>query len=163
MKATRFVPWTTALLAAGLLASLALRRPTPWLAQATAAENTAADNLGGLLQARYETAARLLDMEEKRLKQGGTTLAHVCEAARRVRDSAIELQVPREEQLRALSNYLAVTRDLETNVQRAFDNGVAPAADRESARYLRLDAEIALLRTQQMNGGVRRQRSIETP
>jgi hypothetical protein len=40
-----------------------------------------------------------------------------------------------------------VTRRLEARVDKATAQGAAPPSDRERARYIRLDAEIMLLRT----------------
>jgi hypothetical protein len=71
---------------------------------------------------------------------------NVYEAARRVRDSAMELTAEPAEQLTALTKYLAVTKRVEESMNRVVEKGVAPSSDRELARYLRLDAEIALLR-----------------
>jgi hypothetical protein len=109
-------------------------------------EHATAGELHQLLKARYDIAANLLDSEEKRLEDGRATLKSVYEAARRVRDSAMELTAEPAEQLAALTKYLAVTRRVEESMNRVVDQGVAPSSDRELARYLRLDAEIALLR-----------------
>jgi hypothetical protein len=130
-------------------ASLSLSRPTPGiLPHATAAENAPQEELDGLLKARYDTAKALLDMEERRLRDGVTTLGHVCETARWVRDSAVELPISTQERFGALTNYVNLTRRLEASVERAAAQGAAPPSDRESARYLRLDAEITLLRSE---------------
>ena len=40
------------------------------------------DDLNQFLKTRYETASNLLQVEEKRLHQGITTLGHVCEVGR---------------------------------------------------------------------------------
>jgi hypothetical protein len=123
-------------------------RPAPELVpQATAAERGGREELDQLLKARYETAKSLLDLEEKRLREGVTTIGRVCDAARWVRDSAVELPVSAQERLAALTNYVAVTRRLEASVDKATAQGAAPPSDRERARYIRLDAEIMLLRT----------------
>jgi len=73
-------------------------------------------------------------------------MMNLYEASCRLRDSAIELSSKPEEQLEALRNHLAVTRRLEESVNKAVETGVAPVLDKDFARYLRLDAEIALLR-----------------
>src|SRR4051794_22123524 len=62
--------------------------------------------LNELLQARFNTATNLLAMEQLRLAEGRATLVQVCEAARRVRDSALELPVSPAERVSALSNYV---------------------------------------------------------
>jgi outer membrane protein TolC len=124
-------------------------RPMPEIIPKTAAARQGGrEELSQLLQARYQAAKTLLDLEEKRLREGVTTLTRVCEAARWVRDSAVELPVSAQERLAALTNYVALTRRLEANVDRAAERGAAPPSDREAARYLRLDAEITLLRAQ---------------
>jgi hypothetical protein len=102
--------------------------------------------LNDLLTARYDSARRLLETEEKRLHEGHSTLRSVCEAARRVRDSAIELPLPPDERRAALASYVDLTRRLEESVSRVVEKGMAPASDKDLASYLRLDAEIALLR-----------------
>jgi hypothetical protein len=79
----------------------------------------------------------------------------VYEAARRLRDSAMELTAERAEQLAALTKYLAITRRLEEEMGRVVEKGAAPASDRELARYLRLDAEIVLLRVKLQGSGAR--------
>ena len=128
-------------------------KPLPQiLPQTVAAEPGGGEELNQLLKARYQTARNLLELEEKRLREGVTTLGHVCEAARWVRDSAIELPVSAEERLAALTNYVTLARRLEESVNRATDQGAAPPSERESARYLRLDAEIMLLRARLHDG-----------
>ena len=109
-------------------------------------EHATAGELHQLLKARYDIAANLLESEEKRLNEGRSTLMSVYEAARRVRDSAMELTAEPAEQHAALTKYLAVTRRLEESMNRMVEKGVAPSSDGELARFLRLDAEIALLR-----------------
>ena len=116
--------------------------------QATAAERGGREELDQLLKARYETAKSLLDLEEKRLREGVTTLGRVCDAARWVRDSAVELPVSAQERMGALTNYVAVTRRLEESADRAAARGALAPADQERARYIRLDAEVTLLRTE---------------
>ena len=59
------------------------------------------DTLAQLLNARYQSATRLLEAEEIRLNDGRSTLMSVCDAARRVRDSAIELPTGPEERVQA--------------------------------------------------------------
>ena len=124
-------------------------RPTPELVpQATAAEPGGRQELDRLLRARYETAKHLLDLEEKRLHEGVTTLGPVCDAARWVRDAAVELPVGAQGRLAALTNYVAVSRRLEEGVDQSAAKGALGPADRERARYNRLDAEITLLRAE---------------
>ena len=90
------------------------------------------DDLNQLLKTRYETASNLLQVEEKRLHQGVTTLGHVCEVARWVRDSAVELPVTAAERMAALTNYVELTRRLEESLNRAAETGAAASpADRE--------------------------------
>ncbi len=118
-------------------------------------EQAVTGELRQLLEARYDIAASLLVAEEKRLHGGYCTVTDVQEAARRVRDSALELMDEPAVQLAALTNYLAVTRRLEDLVNRRAERGTATLSDKELARYFRLDAEIALLRTKLQGGGAR--------
>ena len=148
----------------GILALL-VSLPIAWLVTAGRAaetansakqsEQTTAVELHQLLKARYEIAASLLEIEEKRLNEKRATLMRVYEAARRVRDSAMELTAESAEQLAALTKYLAVTRRLEDSMNRVVEKGAVPTSDRELARYLRLDAEIALLRVKLQGSGAR--------
>jgi hypothetical protein len=120
--------------------------------QAAAAERSEREELDQLLKARYQTAKSLLELEENRLREGVTTLGRVCDAARWVRDSAVELPVSTQERLAALTNYVGVTRRLEASTDRATARGALAPADRERARYVRLDAEIMLLQTELRHG-----------
>ncbi len=121
----------------------------------TPSDHATPGELHQLLRARYDIAIRLLETEEKRFNKGVTTLINVYEAARRVRDSAIELPGDAADKLAALTQYLAVTRRLEDSMQRAVERGVSPSSDLELARYLRLDAEISLLRARSQGPGAR--------
>jgi hypothetical protein len=123
-------------------------RASALVPQATAAEPGGRQELDRLLKTRYETAKGLLDLEEKSLQEGVTTLWRVSDAARWVRDSAIELPVSARERLASLTNYVALVRRLEEGVDRATAKGMLPQSDRERVRYLRLDAEVMLLRTE---------------
>ena len=148
----------------GILALL-ISLPIAWTVTAgRAAETTqsakqtepaTAGELRQLLKARYDIAASLLESEEKRLNEGRATLRSVYEAARRVRDSAMELTAEPAEQFAALTKYLAITHRLEDSMNRVVETGAAPSSDRELARYLRLDAEIALLRVKLQRSGAR--------
>jgi hypothetical protein len=65
-----------------------------------------------------------------------------------VRDSAVELPVGAQERLAALTNYVAVSHRLEESVEQSAAKGALGPADKEWARYNRLDAEITLLRAE---------------
>ena len=144
---------------------LLISLPIAWIVTASRAaettqsakqsEHATAADLSQLLKTRYDIAARLLESEEKRLNGGRATLMTVCEAARRVRDSAMELTAEPAEQLAALTKYLAVIRRLEDSINKTAEKGVMASSDRELARYLRLDAEIALLRVKLHGSGAR--------
>lgn len=108
-------------------------------------------DLNTLLQERYDAAAKLLEIEERRLSEGVTTLGRVCEAARWVRDSASELPLSSEKRIAALRKYVQLTRRLEENVRVATEKGAAPPSEQEVARFMRLDAEITLLRAKRPN------------
>lgn len=134
------------LLLAGTITSRWMPQPVPL---ARAAEKGDLGELDALLKARYQTANRLLNMEDQRLQKNVTTLGRVCEVARWVRDSAVELPGTSADRLKALTNYVALTRRLEASMNRAASIGAAASNDVETARYLRLDAEVTLLRAQQ--------------
>jgi len=148
----------------GILCILVLL-PAAWIAAGSHAAEAAQSpkqpapptvgELHQLLKARYDAAASLLEIEEQMLETGKSSLKKVVEAARRVGDSARELTGEPAEQLKALTKYLAVTRRLEDETNKAVEAGAAPPSDRELARYLRLDAEIALLRARLQEGGAR--------
>lgn len=152
-------------LSIGMLAVL-VSLPIAWIVTAGRAAETAsrpkqseratAGELSQRLKARYDIAVSLLEAEEKRLNLGKSTVTNVHEAARRVRDSAVELISQPAEQLAALTYYLAVTRRLESSVNDAVANGTMSPSDGDLARYFRLDAEIALLRVK-LHGGRARQ------
>ena len=130
-------------------------RAAETLQSAKQPKQATAEELHQLLRARYDIAAGLLEIEEKRLDQGKSTLMNVWEAARRVGDSAKDLTGAPAEQLTALTKYLAVTRRLEDGMNKVVERGAEPPSAKALARYLRLDAEIALLRMQLQGGGAR--------
>jgi hypothetical protein len=154
MKSTRPLFWFT--VAAMFLLNAAWRAPIrsdgSAGSQAAAAELGDNEQVGALLRARYTAASRLLELEEQRLQQGVTTLGRVCEVARWGRDSVLELPVSAEERVAALTKFVALAQRLEESVDRAVERGAAAEVDRETARYLRLDAEIALLRVRGQKG-----------
>ena len=144
------VGFAIAVVTLGILAPRGLdhQRISPLISLTTAASPTGQEEMNRLLQARYQTTSALLEMEQKRLGGGVTTLGRVCEVARWVRDAAVELPVGKEERRQALTKYLALARQLEENVGKAAEQGAAAPSDRDSARYLRLDAEVTFLRAQ---------------
>jgi hypothetical protein len=148
MRVTRKIPLV---LAAGALALATLLFSADLnlgsLTVAVRAAQPGADNeLNRLLRARYAAASKVLDLEEQRLQQGVTTLGRVCEVARWTRDAVMELPSARDERVPALAKYVSLARRLEENVNHAVEQGAAAPVDADTARYLRLDAEIALLR-----------------
>ena len=103
-------------------------------------------DLAGLLKARYDSASRLSEIEEAKLEKGRSMQATVCEASRRVRDAGLEMSTSSEQRLDLLNTYLETTRRFERSVSNVVEKGFASASDKELAHYLRLDAEIALLK-----------------
>ena len=104
------------------------------------------DRLHQLVQARYESARKVFQIEAALVEGGKSTLLNLCEAARRVRDAAVELSPAKEDVMAAHAQYLQVIRRFEASVNKVADAGMAPPLDKELARYLRCDAEIALLK-----------------
>jgi hypothetical protein len=110
-------------------------------------EQGAEDRFQQLLKSRYDSALKIFQIEETLVERGRSTLANLCVSARRVRDAALDLSSKREDQLAAHNQYLAVVRRFEENVNKVAESGMASPSDKELARYLRCDAEIALLKT----------------
>jgi len=102
--------------------------------------------LNQLLKARYETAAKLLQTEETRVKFGKSTMAEVYEAWRFVVDSFVELPVSPEERIAMLAKYVGLMKALEADTVVRVRVGKAEERDVMRAQYLRADAEIRWLR-----------------
>ena len=139
--------------------------PVAWIVTAAPAQDRAqspkqsepaiAGELSKLLKARFDSAVTLLEHMEKGLKEGGhPTELEVRDAALRVRDSALEMTGDPGEQVAALTKYLAIARRMEQLMRSRLLAGIAPSSHAELGRYLRLDAEIALLRTKLQGGKV---------
>ena len=119
----------------------------PGEAQGDKPPQPAADaELHRLLKTRYESAAKMLQIEEERLRFGQSTMALICEAWRLVADSFIELPVSPEERVAMLAKYVSVMQALETDTVARVRFGKALERDIAYAQYLRADAEIKLLR-----------------
>lgn len=99
-----------------------------------------------LLKARYESAAKMLQIEEERLRFGKSTMAVICEAWRLVADSFIELPVSPQERVTMLGKYVGVMQALEADTVARVRFGKAVERDVAYAQYLRADAEIKWLR-----------------
>jgi len=99
-----------------------------------------------LLKARYESAARLLQIEEARVRVGKSTMTDVYEAWRFVVDSFVELPVSAEERIGMLAKYVGLMQALEADTVTRVRFGKAEERDVARAQYLRADAEIRWLR-----------------
>lgn len=118
-------------------------------------ESAAAGELSQLLKARNESAVRILELAEKSLGEGRGTELEVREAALRARDSALDMRGAPADQLAALTKYVTIAGRIENLMNNRVKAGMAPLSELEFGRYLRLDAEIALVRTKIQENKVR--------
>jgi hypothetical protein len=99
-----------------------------------------------LLKERYNAALRELQARFHVFEAGMGALETLFDAAKRVLDSELELCLKPAERVGVREKYLELARAVEKIQQARFDAGRAGVADVEQARYLRLDAELQLLR-----------------
>lgn len=114
--------------------------------RAADADADAEAQLNQLLKARYEAAMKALELEEALLDAGLTTMGVVATTMRDVRDALLELPVPPAERVKVFSDYVARARKLEDRLAKRVEAGLGRPLDVVRGRYLRLDAEICLLR-----------------
>jgi hypothetical protein len=99
-----------------------------------------------LLKERYNAALAELRARYQRFEAGNDTLDALFDAARRVLDSELELCGKAAERVAVREKYLELAREVEKIQQARVDAGRAGAQDLEQARYLRIDAQLQLLR-----------------
>ena len=141
---------------------LAVSLPVAWILTASRAaeipqgveqsERATTGELSQLLKARFDSAVALLDFAEKQYTDRKAPAVDVRDAALRVRDSALEMAGDPAEHLAALTKYLTIARRIEELMKQRVLVGLAHSSEAELGRYLRLDAEVALVRAKLQGG-----------
>jgi hypothetical protein len=108
-----------------------------------------ADELQKLLIARNNAALTELQARGQELQAGRITLDVLLDAARRWRDSALELSEKPAEQMAIRAQILDLAQYIEAVHEAKVNAGTAKIADMAMARYFRIDAEIQLLKLKQ--------------
>jgi hypothetical protein len=122
------------------LANAALREALP-----------GADQLERLRVDRYNCAAQELAARYQELLAGRITLGTLLEAADRVRDSALALNLGPTERIRVHQQAVEFGRDIEKMFMGKITCGTARIADIAHARYWELDAEVRLQEEKRKN------------
>jgi hypothetical protein len=107
---------------------------------------TGDDDLRKLLKERYNAA---VDMGRARFQEyvaGRGTLDILLEAGRYVLRAEVELNDKPADQVRVREKYLELTKEIEKINNARFQAGQLSLADKEQAHYVRVDAEIQLLK-----------------
>jgi hypothetical protein len=104
------------------------------------------DELRRLLKERYNEAASELQARYKEFIAGRGDLDSLYEANRSLLESGLELTDKPEEKIALLAQRVGQAREIEQVNQGRYDAGRIPVQTLNRCRYLRLDAEIQLLR-----------------
>jgi hypothetical protein len=103
------------------------------------------DELHKLLQERYNAAVAEMQDRYREFQAGRGTVEVFGETAQRLVRAGLELSDKPADRIALLTDYVALTKEIEKINQARYDAGRIPHADLEQARYQRLDAEIQLL------------------
>jgi hypothetical protein len=104
------------------------------------------DELRKLLIARYNAAAAEMAARYKEFLAGKSIFEEMVDVGRRLVDSGLELSDKPAEQLALREKFFELALEVEKVQNARFAAGRIGAADLESARYLRLDAEVQVLK-----------------
>ena len=108
------------------------------------------DELRKLLIARYNAAVAEMELRYAEISAGRATFEVAAEAARHLVDSGIELTDKPAEQLAFREKYLELAKEVERIIKAQFEAGRIGEADLAKARYLRLDAEVQMLKAKRL-------------
>jgi hypothetical protein len=104
------------------------------------------DELRKLLIARYNTAVAEMAARYTEFLAGRTPMEDFVAVARRLVHSGVELSDKPADQLAFREQFLELAKEVERAQQARHEAGRISVADLESARYLRLDAEVEVLK-----------------
>jgi hypothetical protein len=104
------------------------------------------DELRKLLIARYNVAVAEMQARYAEISAGRANCDIAVEAARHLVDSGIELTDKPAEQLAFREKFLELAKEVERIIEAQVEAGKTGVGDLEKARYLRLDAEVQLLK-----------------
>jgi len=120
----------------------------PTLLRSKPVEEDPRDNaLQKLLKARYNEAIAEVKCNYTMWLGGKASLDMIADVAHRLVESGLDLYEQPAERVTLLEQYVELMREIEKITQEKRDAWVASAAEFHRARYLRLDAEIQLLRS----------------
>jgi hypothetical protein len=108
------------------------------------------DELRKLLIARYNVAVAEMQARYAEIAAGRANFDIAVEAARHLVDSGIELTDKPAEQLAFREKFLELAKEVERIIEAQVEAGKTGLAELEKARYLRLDAQIQLLKAKRM-------------
>jgi hypothetical protein len=104
------------------------------------------DELCKLLKARYNLAFAEMQRGYKAWRLGLSSFDAVTDVAQQLVKSGLELIDKPAERAAFLGQYVELMKEAEKIVQEQYKHGMVPQIEVYRARYLRLDAEIQLLR-----------------
>ena len=104
------------------------------------------DELRRLLIERYNSAVAEMQARYQEFLAGKGTLEIFAVGGKRLVESALELNEKQADQVSLLEQYLELIREIEKINVSMFEAGRIPKSELELAHYLRIDAEIKLLR-----------------
>jgi hypothetical protein len=104
------------------------------------------DELQRLLTARLDSATKALRVERAKLDNGKTTFETVYQAAQRMLDAELALSTTADQRVSAVTKHVALMRQFEQDAVKRIEYGALAPGEDETARCLRLTAEVELLR-----------------
>ena len=110
------------------------------------------EELRKLLKARYNSAVRGLEMKLQEFEAGRITTEGLVGPFRKVHDSKLELSPEAADQIAVREMLVELAKDIEKIVEVKVAEGILQGSSvLEDARYLRLDAEIQLLKAKRQS------------
>lgn len=127
--------------------------PLPAILKAKSLKPAAGDDeLRKLLIARYNAAVSEMEVRYAEFLAGKTGMDVFVDVAKRLVEAGVEVSDKPAEQLRFREDFLELAVEVERIQKVRFDAARITKADLECARYLRLDAEIQVLKAKRKAG-----------
>jgi hypothetical protein len=104
------------------------------------------DELRKLLKARYNAAVAEMKARFKEFEAGRGRVDSMLGASKRLLESGLELSAGPNDRIKLLEQFLEMAKEAERIKQVLVDEGREAPTELHEARYLRIDAEIRLLR-----------------
>jgi hypothetical protein len=113
------------------------------------------DELRRLLKERFNAALSELQARYMEYTAGKASIEHLMEASRRLLDSQLELIDKPSDRVAAHEKHVEITKLVEENAKTRWDAGKIAEYELHYTRYVRIDAEIQLLKAKRQAKAVK--------